>query len=85
MRVVKTLAKTKLSSLAIHKLEQLANKVGVEEKELFEKRKVETGIRYKGWIEIKDGLEAGEHVVTKGGYMVKLASTSTDIGHPHVH
>ena len=36
MRVVKTLAKTKLSSLAIHKLEQLANKVGVEEKELFE-------------------------------------------------
>ena len=36
MRVVKKLAKTKLSSLAIHKLEQLANKVGVEEKELFE-------------------------------------------------
>jgi hypothetical protein len=36
MRVVKKIAKTKLSSLAIHKLEQLANKVGVEEKELFE-------------------------------------------------
>ena len=36
MRVVKTLAKTKLSSLAIHKLEQIANKVGVEEKELFQ-------------------------------------------------
>lgn len=36
MRVVKKLAKTKLSSLAIHKLEQIASKVGVEEKELFE-------------------------------------------------
>jgi len=36
MRVVKTLAKTKLSSLALHKLEQLATKVGVDEKELFQ-------------------------------------------------
>ena len=36
MRVVKKLAKTKLSSLAIHKLEQIATKVGVEEKELFQ-------------------------------------------------
>ena len=35
MRVVKKLAKTKLSSLALHKLEQLATKVGVEEQELF--------------------------------------------------
>jgi RND family efflux transporter MFP subunit len=55
------------------------------EGELFEKRKVETGIRYKGWVEIKEGIESGERVVTEGGYMVKLASTSTDIGHPHVH
>ena len=36
MRVVKKLAKTKVSSLAIHTLEQLATKVGVEEKELFQ-------------------------------------------------
>ncbi len=36
MRVVKKLAKTKLSSLAIHKLEQVATKVGVEEKELLQ-------------------------------------------------
>ena len=36
MRIVKTLAKTKLSSLALHKLEQLATKVGVEEQELFQ-------------------------------------------------
>ena len=36
MRVVKKLAKTKLSGLALHKLEQVASRVGVEEKELFE-------------------------------------------------
>ena len=36
MRIVKKIAKTKLSGLAIQKLEQLATKVGVEEKELFE-------------------------------------------------
>jgi len=36
MRIVKKLAKTKLSSLAIHKLEQFATKVGVEEKELLQ-------------------------------------------------
>jgi hypothetical protein len=36
MRVAKKLAKTKLSGLALHKLEQIATKVGVEEKELFQ-------------------------------------------------
>lgn len=36
MRVVKKLAKTKISSLAIHKLEQVASKVGVDEREVFQ-------------------------------------------------
>lgn len=36
MRVVKKIAKTKLSGVALQKLEQLATKVGVEEKELFQ-------------------------------------------------
>ena len=36
MRIVKTIAKTKLSSVALHKLEQVATKVGVDEKELFQ-------------------------------------------------
>lgn len=36
MRVVKRIAKTKLSGVALQKLEQLATKVGVEEKELFQ-------------------------------------------------
>lgn len=36
MRIVKKLAKTKLSGVALQKLEHIATKVGVEEKELFQ-------------------------------------------------
>jgi hypothetical protein len=36
MRIVKTIAKTRLSSITLHKLEQVATKVGVDEKELFQ-------------------------------------------------
>jgi hypothetical protein len=36
MRIVKKIAKTKLSGVALQKLEQLATKVGVEEKDLFQ-------------------------------------------------
>jgi len=36
MRIVKKIARTKLSGVALQKLEQLATKVGVEEKELFQ-------------------------------------------------
>ncbi len=36
MRIVKKIAKTKFSGVALQKLEQLATKVGVEEKELFQ-------------------------------------------------
>ena len=36
MRLVKKLAKTKISGVALQKLEQVATKVGVEEKELFQ-------------------------------------------------
>ena len=53
--------------------------------ESFEKRAVETGHRYKGWIAIQSGLSAGERVVTQGGYLVKLASSSEEIGHGHAH
>jgi hypothetical protein len=36
MRIVKKLSKTKLSGVALQKLEQIATKVGVEEEELFQ-------------------------------------------------
>ena len=53
--------------------------------ESFEKRQVRTGSVYRGYVEILSGVAAGEHVVTKGVYFVKLAGTSTDIGHGHTH
>jgi len=55
------------------------------EGETFEKRVVDTGPGYQGWTGVLDGLNEGEHVVTRGGYQVKLASSSKAIGHPHAH
>ena len=56
-----------------------------KEGESFEKRIVKTGNRDNGWVAILHGLDKGERVVTKGGYIVKLASTSAAVGHPHAH
>lgn len=53
--------------------------------ESFEKRPVKTGIRSQGVVAVLDGLTEGERVVSVGAYSVKLASTSKEIGHPHVH
>jgi RND family efflux transporter MFP subunit len=53
--------------------------------ESFEKRAVETGARSRGLIAILEGLAVGERVVTVGAYRVKLASTTKEVGHPHVH
>ncbi len=51
----------------------------------FEKRIVKTGNMDNGWVAVLTGLEQGERVVTEGGYLVKLASTSAAVGHPHAH
>jgi hypothetical protein len=41
-------------------------------------------MREAGLVEIKAGLEAGERVVTRGAYLVRLASLSSSIpGHQH--
>lgn len=53
--------------------------------EAFEKRELTTGSRYHDNIAVLNGLKAGERVVNRGGYQVKLASTSEEIGHPHAH
>ncbi|GAB4315138.1 MAG: hypothetical protein Kow0074_02550 [Candidatus Zixiibacteriota bacterium] len=55
------------------------------EGEAFEKRIVRKGPRYGNWVSILSGLNTGDRVVTEGGYFVKLASTSTEIGHGHAH
>ena len=53
--------------------------------ESFEKRIVRTGSVFRGYIEILNGAAPGEYVVSKGAYFVKLAGTSTPIGHGHTH
>jgi membrane fusion protein, heavy metal efflux system len=54
--------------------------------ETFEKRDLTLGIRDGEFVQILAGLAAGERVVTKGGYAVRLASVSTTIpAHGHAH
>jgi RND family efflux transporter MFP subunit len=54
--------------------------------ESFARRLVRTGVRDGDWIEVVDGLEPGQRVVSRGAWLVKLASTrSGEIGHGHAH
>ncbi|MBU2652755.1 MAG: efflux RND transporter periplasmic adaptor subunit [Bacteroidetes bacterium] len=53
--------------------------------ESFEKRIVQVGPHHNGWVAITHGLAPGERVVTTGGYQVKLAASSAEIGHGHAH
>ena len=54
--------------------------------EHFERRDVELGIRDSGFVEVKEGLKAGERVVTRGAYAIRLASVSSVIpAHGHTH
>jgi membrane fusion protein, heavy metal efflux system len=54
--------------------------------ESFERRSLVTGVQGLGWIAVKDGVTAGERVVSKGAYEVKLASASGNIpAHGHAH
>jgi len=44
------------------------------------------GAREGDWVEVLDGLTSGQRVVSRGAYLVKLASTGTaQIGHGHAH
>jgi RND family efflux transporter MFP subunit len=57
------------------------------EGESFEKRILETGIIDGGYVQVLNGLNVGERVVTTGAYQVKLAALSPEsaIGQGHVH
>ncbi|MDO8890525.1 MAG: efflux RND transporter periplasmic adaptor subunit [Sulfurimicrobium sp.] len=54
--------------------------------ESFERRPVRIGTRDGDWLEVVEGLEPGQRVVSRGAYLVKLAATKTgEIGHGHAH
>jgi multidrug efflux pump subunit AcrA (membrane-fusion protein) len=56
------------------------------EGETFERRAVTLGPRAGDLVQVIEGLKPGERVVTKGAYLVRLASLSTTVpAHGHVH
>jgi RND family efflux transporter MFP subunit len=56
------------------------------EGETFERRPVTLGARTGDLVQITEGVKPGDRVVTKGAYLVRLASLSTSVpAHGHVH
>ena len=56
------------------------------EGESFERRIVEAGTRDGDWVAIQSGVAAGERVVTRGAYQVRLAAAQpAAMGHGHAH
>jgi RND family efflux transporter MFP subunit len=56
------------------------------EGEAFERRPVTLGARDGTFVQALSGVKPGEHIVTKGAYLVRLASLSTQVpAHGHVH
>jgi len=54
--------------------------------ESFERRAVRLGSREGGYVHVLEGIEAGERVVHRGPYLLRLAAMSTQIpAHGHVH
>ena len=54
--------------------------------ESFQRRELTLGVRDNGYVEIIDGIETGERVVTTGAYSVKLASQAPEtFGAGHAH
>lgn len=54
--------------------------------ESFERRPLSLGVRDAGYAEVKEGIRAGDRIVTKGAYLVYLASTAPGAAvHGHVH
>ena len=56
------------------------------EGEAFVRRPVTVGYRQSGMSEIVSGLQAGDRIVTKGAYLIRLSALSSQIpAHGHVH
>jgi RND family efflux transporter MFP subunit len=56
------------------------------EGESFERRVLVLGVRSGGWVEVRAGLVAGERVVVRGAYDVKLAAAGGAVPeHGHAH
>jgi membrane fusion protein, heavy metal efflux system len=57
-----------------------------ESGETFVRRPVRLGIRESGYVQVLEGALPGERVVTRGAYLIRLATLSTQApAHGHVH
>lgn len=56
------------------------------EGESFQRREIEVGVKDGAFVEVRSGLAIGEHVATRGAYVVKLAALSpASFGAGHAH
>ena len=54
--------------------------------ETFLRRPIKTGVRNSGMVQVLEGLQADERVVTKGAYLIRLSTMSSAVpAHGHVH
>jgi multidrug efflux pump subunit AcrA (membrane-fusion protein) len=54
--------------------------------ETFLRRPVKLGIRNHGLVQVLEGVNAGDRVVTKGAYLIRLSTMSSAVpAHGHVH
>ena len=54
--------------------------------ETFVRRPVKTGLRNGGVVQILEGVNRGDRVVTKGAYLIRLSTMSSAVpAHGHVH
>lgn len=54
--------------------------------ETFEKREIKAGVRDTGFVQVLDGIQKGERVVTKGAYAIRLSTLTGVIpAHGHAH
>ena len=54
--------------------------------ETFLRRPVKLGMRNHGMVQVLEGVNAGERVVTKGAYLIRLSTMSSAVpAHGHVH
>jgi cobalt-zinc-cadmium efflux system membrane fusion protein len=54
--------------------------------ETFVRRPVKLGIRNRGLVQVVEGINVGDRVVTKGAYLIRLSTMSSAVpAHGHVH
>ena len=54
--------------------------------ETFLRRPVKIGIRNTGMVQVLEGVNPGDRVVTKGAYLIRLSTMSSAVpAHGHVH